>query len=164
MNVDRAPTRQAAHGGQAVETDRARAGTDATADGTSADIAARYRSAVEGGDSDGLAALYRPDALLDAHVPHWRFQAKGREAVAPITWAMPRPGEFTSFEAEAITGGLLVRLAWAQDGAAGGTVSRQLHVWRLFEGRIAEQLIFCAGMWDRHLQERMAVEAPLVRP
>lgn len=32
-------------------------------------------------DFEGLAELYRPDALLDVSVPQWRYQLQGREAI-----------------------------------------------------------------------------------
>ena len=130
-------------------------------------IAERYRAAVEAGDLDALAKVYQPEALLDAHVPNWRFQVQGRHAVAETTGTgLPSPGRFATFDAEATASGdLLVQFEWRQDDEHGGQVSRELHIWRLDEGgRIAEQMLFCAGVWDQQLQAQIADEAPLIRP
>ncbi|QBI18185.1 hypothetical protein ER308_00420 [Egibacter rhizosphaerae] len=134
-------------------------GTRATAD-----LAARYRVAVEADDPRVLIPLYDPGALLDVHVPHWRFQVEGRRPIAEQVCVLPRPGRFTTFDGEATRDGLLVRFEWRQNGPTGDALVRQLHAWRLRDGRITEHLVFCAGVWDRELQQRMAVEAPLVRP
>ncbi len=127
----------------------------------------RYRDAVEAGDLAALAELYHPDVLLDAHVPNWRFQVVGRTEVARFTGSgLPAPGRFTTFEVEPTANGdLLVQLQWHQLTDRGpGATSRQLHLLRLDDGRIVEQTLFCAGVWGPGLQERMAAEAPLVRP
>ena len=130
-------------------------------------IAARYRAAVEAGDLDALAKLYHSEVLLDAHVPNWRFQVQDRHAVAETTGTgLPGPGRFASFDAETTaTGDLLVQFEWHQDEEQGGQVSRELHIWRLDDaGRIVEQIVYCAGVWDQQLQAQMADEAPLIRP
>jgi ketosteroid isomerase-like protein len=127
----------------------------------------RYRDAVEAQDLAALAELYHPDVLLDAHVPNWRFQATGRTEVARFTGSgLPGPGHFTVFEVEPLeSGDLLVQFQWYQQTATGpGATSRQVHILRLREGRITEQTVFCAGVWGRALQQRMAAEAPLVQP
>ena len=131
------------------------------------ELAARYRDAVERADLRTLTGLYHPDVLLDAHVPNWRFQVIGRSEVARFTGnGLPAPGHFERFEAECTADGdLLVQLEWRQDPGDGpGARSRQLHVLRLEGGRIASQTLFCAGVWSPALQQRMAAEAPLVRP
>lgn len=129
-------------------------------------ITERYRKAVEAGDQAALAELYHPEALLDAHVPNWRFQVQGRDAVAARTAGLPRPGRFASFEVEPTASeDVLVQFEWRQHREDGETVTRELHVLRLDpDGRIAEQVLFCAGVWEPELQARMVAEAPLVRP
>jgi ketosteroid isomerase-like protein len=127
-------------------------------------IAERYRTAVEAGDPEGLAKLYHPDALLDAHVPNWRFQVQGRHAIVEHTCRPPAPGGFTSFTAEpTASGDLLVEFEWRQQPDEGGAVMRELHLWQLQDGRIVEQRAYCAGIWSQELQARMADEAPLIR-
>jgi ketosteroid isomerase-like protein len=129
-------------------------------------LAERYRSAVEAGDLAALAKLYQPDALFDAHVPNWRFQVQGRDAIVEHTGgALPGPGRFASFDVEpTASGDLLVQFEWRGQTDGGEAVVRELHVLRLDEGRIAEQVMFCAGIWSPQLQAQMAGEAPLIRP
>ena len=130
-------------------------------------IAGRYCAAVEARDIEMLAGLYHPEVFLDAHVPNWRFQTQGRHAVAETTGTgLPGPGRFAAFDVEpTASGDLLVQFEWRQDEEQGGHVSRELHVWRLDDdGRIAEQVVFCAGVWSPELQAQMADEAPLIRP
>ena len=126
----------------------------------------RYRAAVEAGDLDALAELYHPEALLDAHVPNWRFQVQGARAVAETTvTGLDRPGRFASFEAEpTASGDLLVQAEWRRQTDDGESVVRELQRWRLDDGRIAEQVLFCAGVWDPQPQAQMADETPLIRP
>ena len=129
-------------------------------------IAERYRAAVEARDIETLARLYHPEALLDAHVPNWRFQTQGRHAVAETTGTgLPGPGRFASFDVErTASDDVLVQFEWHQDSEHGGQVSRELHLWRLDGEHIVEQVVYCAGIWDRQLQAQMADEAPLIRP
>lgn len=126
----------------------------------------RYRAAVEAGDLDVLEELYHADVLLDAHVPNWRSQVQGARVVAEMSGTgLPSPGRFTSFDVEpTASGDLLVQFEWHQAAHQGGHVSRELHVRRLDGERIVEHVVFCAGVWDQHLQARMADEAPLIRP
>ena len=129
-------------------------------------ITERYRSAVEARDTETLAELYRADVLLDAHVPNWRFQLHGCHAVADYTGgALPGPGRFATFRAEPTgSGDLLVQFEWRQAVDDDGAVVRQLHLWRLDGGRIAEQTLFCAGVWGPRLQQQMQLHARLLRP
>lgn len=128
-------------------------------------VADQYRTAVEAGDLEALTDLYHPDALLDAHVPNWRFQAQGPQAIVQNTGGLPGPGRFTSLTAEpTASGDLLLQFEWRQDDDEGGAKVRELHLLRLVDGRIAEQILYCAGVWDPQLQARMTEEAPLIRP
>ncbi len=129
-------------------------------------LAERYRAAVESGDQTALARLYHPEVLLDAHVPNWRFQVQGRDAVVEHTGGgLPGPGRFTTFDTvPTASGDLLVQFEWRQDPDHGDAVVREQHLLRLDDGDIVEQTMFCAGVWDPQLQERMAAEAPLIRP
>lgn len=135
---------------------------------TSTALVDTFVRCVEPGKMDALADLYASDVLLDAHVPNWRFQASGREAVVEQMRSWFRAaGRFVELDVEPTAAGdLLVRFEWREhEGSASEIRSRELQVWRLDEdGRIAEQLVFCAGRWDRALVEQMAAEAPLVRP
>lgn len=57
-----------------------------------------------------------------------------------------------------------MRFEWQQAEDQGGHVSRELHLVRLDDiGRISEQTLFCADVWDPELQAQVADEAPLIR-
>ncbi len=124
----------------------------------------RYRSGAAAGAPEELVELFHDDALVDSHVPNWRFQIQGREEAAERACVLPRPGRFTAFTSEPTARGVLVQFEWRRDTAGYEAIVRQLHAWRLVDGRIAEQLVFCSGVWDRQLQELMAAKAPLLRP
>lgn len=134
---------------------------------TGAGFPERFMARMEQGDFDGLTTLYTDDALFDAHVPNWRFQVRGRGEIAEQMKAwFQLPGRFHDVHEEwTAAGEPLVRFEWRErEGSSTQIVSREMQLWRLNDGRIAEQLVFCAGRWDVALVERMAAEAPLVRP
>lgn len=130
-------------------------------------LTATFVRAVSSGHLDELAGLYTDDALFDAHVPNWRFQAAGRDAVLDVLRGWFRaPGRFAEFESEPTAAGdLLVRFEFRErDGTPEEIRTRELQLWRVEEGRISEQIVYCAGRWDGELVARMSAEAPLVRP
>ena len=153
-------------GHHTADTTRAEAVTmtSDTAPSTFDELLERYRAGAEAGTPEELVELFHDDALVDSHVPNWRFQIQGGEEAAERACVLPRPGRFTTFTSEPTARGVLVQFEWRCDTAGYELVVRQLHAWRLVDGLIAEQLVFCAGVWDRQLQELMAVKAPLVRP
>lgn len=127
----------------------------------------RFTSSVERGDSDQLPELYTADAVFDAHVPNWRFQVQGPAAIAEqLKGWFQLPGRFHELQTHATVGGdLLVRFAWCeQEDTEEAITSREMQLWRLAGGQIAEQVVFCAGRWDAHLVSQMTAEAPLRRP
>ena len=55
-------------------------------------IVERLRIALEGSDFGAVASLYAPDAVLDAVVPHWRYQLQGPRAIGDeFNAAYPAP-------------------------------------------------------------------------
>lgn len=130
------------------------------------EIVQSFTSGIAEGDFIAVGELYAPDALMDAHVPDWRFQVHGRRAIVDqlARWFCA-PGVFREVEVEAVAGGdLFVRFEWCEaPGTNEEVISREMHQWRLDGGRISEQVVFCAGRWDRDLVDRMTVEAPRER-
>lgn len=128
----------------------------------------RFVELVEAGAHEQLVSLYTEDALFDAHVPNWRFQRQGPQAIVQeLTSWFGAPGRFSRFDVEpTVSGDLLIELEWRQqEGTAAEIHSREAQRWRLDDaGRIAEQVVYCAGRWDLELIAQMAEEAPLVRP
>lgn len=68
--------------------------TRATYDPT---VAGRLLDALAAHDMACIASLYAPNAVLDAHVPHWRYQLQGGDAItAAIDESYPSPARFTA--------------------------------------------------------------------
>ncbi len=118
-------------------------------------------------DLDGLAELYRPDALLDVSVPQWRYQLQGREAIrhalaeelAPVVGS----GRVTGQRATRTDDGVVVELEvrFEQDGEE--RQWREVHLFHTDGTAITEHLNYCTGVWDAATIARQAVEAPMVR-
>ena len=117
-------------------------------------------------DFDGLAELYRPDALLDVSVPQWRYQLQGREAIrqalaeelAPLAGS----GRVTGQRATRTDDGVVVELEvrFEQDGEE--RQWREVHLFHTDGTAITEHRNYCTGVWDAATIARQAVEAPMV--
>lgn len=119
---------------------------------------------LESGDFAQLAPAYSPNALLDAHVPNWRFQLEGPERITGQfqSW-WPTPGRLTAWGATATDDGFVVQFErWWQEGPD-ELSCRQLHLLRLEAGSVVEQVVYCAGRWGADLRAKMAAASPLVR-
>lgn len=118
-------------------------------------------------DFDGLAELYRPDALLDVSVPQWRYQLQGREAIrqalAEELALVVESGRVTGQRATRTDDGVVVELEvrFEQDGEE--RQWREVHLFHTDGTAITEHLNYCTGVWDAATIARQAVEAPMVR-
>lgn len=118
-------------------------------------------------DFDGLAELYRPDALLDVSVPQWRYQLQGREAIrqalaeelAPLVGSARVTGKRATRTDDGVVVELEVR--FVQDGEE--RQWREVHLFHTDGAAITEHLNYCTGIWDAATIARQAVEAPMVR-
>jgi ketosteroid isomerase-like protein len=118
-------------------------------------------------DFDGLAELYRPDALLDVSVPQWRYQLQGREAIrealaeelAPLVGSARVTGQRATQTDDGVVVELEVR--FVQDGE--DRQWREVHLFHTDGTAITEHLNYCTGVWDAATIARQAVEAPMVR-
>ena len=118
-------------------------------------------------DFDGLAELYRPDALLDVSVPQWRYQLQGREAIrqalaedlAPIVGS----ARVTEQRATPTEDGVVVELEVRFVQAGEERQWREVHLFHTDGTAITEHLNYCTGVWDAATIARQAVEAPMVR-
>lgn len=118
-------------------------------------------------DFDGLAELYRPDALLDVSVPQWRYQLQGREAIrqalaeelAPLDGSARVTGQRATQTDDGVVVELEVR--FEQDGEE--RQWREVHLFHTDGAAITEHLNYCTGVWDAATIARQAVEAPMVR-
>lgn len=119
-------------------------------------------------DMEGLAALYRPDALLDVSVPQWRYQLQGaaaiaeqwREELAPAAGS----GWVASLRETPTADGVAVEVEvhFTLDGEE--RMWREVHLVHTDGEAITEHVSYCTGIWDAATIARHAVEAPMVRP
>jgi hypothetical protein len=92
--------------------------------------------------------LYAPDAVLDATVPMWRFEAHGPTAIATqLSRWFADPGELTEVERSPLPHGESVRftLEWTEDGEPWAV--RQVHFLETSGDRIIRQEAWCGGRW-----------------
>ena len=119
-------------------------------------------------DAGTLATLYKPDVLLDANVPEWRYQLQGVDAVRQQLgeeWApvLAAGHQVTALRARPMDGGLVVEteVRFQEDGEE--RLWRDVHLLRFDGDAIAEHTLYCTGLWDAATIARQAVEAPMVR-
>ena len=119
----------------------------------------------------GLEAAYTDDALFDASVPNWHFQVEGgRAAVDQLSdWFGIAPTVFepvvTATDDGAVVDFELRRNCPgnpAENHAPHLEGTRQAHIFRLRDGKIAEQRVYCSGEWLEEDWKRIDAEAPRV--
>ena len=141
---------------------------DATVTATAVSLAEQIAARLRSFDFDGLADLYRPDALIDVSVPQWRFQLRGRDAVRELfrtDLALVRDsGRVSGWRETPTADGLVVE--WEVRFVAEGEerLFREVHVFRTDGVAITEHADYCTGIWDAATIARQAVEAPMVQP
>jgi hypothetical protein len=104
------------------------------------------------------ADLFTPDAVLDATVPGWRFDARGAEALArEYSGWFSEPAVLEELERLPVDGGevLTYLITWVERGVP--HAAHHCHVLRFGAGgRIAADRFFCGGRWDAGLLAEMA--------
>ena len=104
------------------------------------------------------ADLFTTDAVLDATVPGWRFEARGAEALArQYSGWFSEPAVIEELERLPVDGGEVVTylITWVERGVP--HAAHHCHVLRFGAGgRIAADRFFCGGRWDAGLLAEMA--------
>jgi hypothetical protein len=118
------------------------------------------------GDAARLAAWYGDDVLLDANVPKWRFQVRGRDGVLEglASEELVKPDRRLTFlRATDTASGVL--LETEMRFSEGGTLRqcREAHHLRVRENRVVEHVIWCTGIADADTARRQLIDAPMVR-
>lgn len=116
------------------------------------------------GDPAEFVAECAPDVLLDANVPTWRFQLKGREGVRHLlaeeefvagrtvaTWRSVPTADGLLLEHETYAPMHGERRRW-----------RAVLWFRGTSGAWREIIVYCTGIWDAATISRHAAEAPMV--
>lgn len=131
---------------------------------TESSVAGRFRAALEERDFQTVAALFTPDALLDANIPAWRLQRQGVEAITrQIEEWFPEPARFVEWHERPTEWGAVVECAERKDEAGEELYYREVFLFFTEEGQIANFTFYCTGAWDAATLERHAREAPIVR-
>ncbi len=134
---------------------------------TAPTIAERIAARLHALDYDGLAELYRPDAVVDVSVPQWRYQLQGRPAIRQLLREERRyvesGGRVSSWRVTPTGDGLVaeVEVRFIQEGEE--RQWREVHLFHTDGEAITEHANYCTGIWDAATIARHAVEATMVR-
>jgi len=134
---------------------------------TTTALVERITACLEAGDYEALAALYRPDALLDANVPEWRYQLQGPDAILQLfrEEEMTLAGwRLTSSRATTMAEGVVVEAEVHFDHEGEERLWRNVHIVHTDGEAITDHVIYCTGIWDAATITRQRAEAPMVRP
>jgi hypothetical protein len=115
------------------------------------DPVSRFLAAVTAG-SGVPADLYSPDAVLDATVPMWRFEAHGPAAIATeLSGWYGDPGTLTEVQHSPVPGGVTVRftLEWTEGGQP--WAAHQVHFLATRDDRVIRHEAWCGGRWPAAL-------------
>ena len=131
----------------------------------------RFVEAMRTAQWDGVEAVYTDDALFDASVPNWHFQLEGGDkCVAQLAdWFGIAPTVFehvvTATEDGAVVDFEMRRTCPgnpAENHAPHLEGTRQAHIFRLRDGKIFEERVYCSGEWLEEDWQRIDAEAPKV--
>jgi hypothetical protein len=104
--------------------------------------------------------LYADKARLDATVPGWRFQARGRAQIAAeySSW-YSCPSRIETLERLPIDGGEVVRYFHVFE--LGGTThaAHHVHVIKVRDEQIVSDTVFCGGRWGPEVLAQMGAAA-----
>ncbi len=96
--------------------------------------------------------LFTADAVLDATVPMWRYEATGGEAVRnELAKWYALPACIDRMQRRPFPGGeaIEIDISWVENGVP--HAGHQLHVLGLSGDRIASDTVFCGGRWPAEL-------------
>ena len=115
------------------------------------------------GSAEEFVAQCSPDVLLDANVPTWRYQLKGREGLAHLLAEEFVPGRaVTGWRSVPTSDGLLLEVETHAPVDGEQRRWRSLYWLRGPSGAWSEVVVYCTGVWDAATIARQAVEAPMV--
>ena len=116
-------------------------------------------------DLAALRALCRAELVLDVNVPQWRYQLQGPEAVFEAITAelagIGRP-RVTSSRVTRAASAVAVEVEVCSGCGGEERMWREVHLLRGGNDGIAEDTIYCTGIWDGPTIARHAAEAPMV--
>ncbi len=101
-------------------------------------------------------SAWTDDAVLDATVPHWRFERAGAtEVAAELSCWYAAPTTIESAVRREVHGGEVVELdlSWVEDGVP--HAAHQVHLIAHDGDRISADTIICGGRWPAALLAEM---------
>jgi hypothetical protein len=131
----------------------------------------RFLEALRTAKWAGLEDAYTDDAVFDASVPNWHFQYEGASKCVDqlADWFGIEPTVFeptvTATESGCVVDFELRRMCPgnpAENHAPHLEGTRQAHIFRLRDGKICEQRVYCSGEWLEEDWKRIDAEAPKV--
>jgi hypothetical protein len=128
-------------------------------------LEAAVRQAFLDGDADPLRPWYADDALLDATVPHWRFQVRGRDALLDLLDAeeLRKPERrLAQLRTTPTDAGLLVEVEQRSTEGGEDRWFREVHHLRCDGGLVVEHGVWCSGVADAEAVRQLA-DAPVER-
>jgi hypothetical protein len=138
----------------------------AAASEATASLIHAYTAAFRDADPVAVGSLCADDVLLDANVPHWRFQTAGRDALVDGL----RTSEFgpdyriTEHRGRLTADGAVIELECHLTVDGEDRLAREAHLLRCdHAGQVAEVTVFCTGIWSAETIERQRLHAPMVR-
>ncbi len=100
--------------------------------------------------------VFADDVVLDATVPNWRFDVRGRGAVQDqlAKW-FADPGRFQAIQRTPLPDGELVEftLVWTEGGIE--HTCHQAHIIRTRGNSVSTDTMFCGGRWPADLLSQM---------
>jgi hypothetical protein len=127
----------------------------------------QFRKYTEAGDFDALADLYAEDALLDANVPAWRFQRRGRAEIRDqySQWYPTGGANLVEWRVQPAPWGAVVELAEKfRAGTPKELYARTIEVVVIEGDLITQHTVYCTGPWDSDTVARHQAVAPMARP
>lgn len=126
----------------------------------------RWREAWASNDPEAIGEAYADDALMDANVPHWRFQVQGREAIVEQLREWGRLGviRVAGWQQRATEWGAVVEEESFVGEGPDERYFRVLHCFVTAGDRIVEHVSYCTGVWDKATLERQRAEASAGSP
>lgn len=121
---------------------------------TSASAVQRFLTGVESGQIP--LDLYATDAVLDATVPGWRFQAHGPDAIiAEYARWFTGPCRLHIREQRVLPDGALVRYVQDYDLGPASITTHHMHLLTVVDDRITRDVVFCGGRWSQEVLAKM---------
>lgn len=116
------------------------------------------------GDADGMLALCRPDAVVDANVPQWRYQVHPDALRSQLRENGQMPDRNVTVEYhEATRDGAVVEVQTRGTHDGGPVLVREVWMVRTDGEKVTEWTFYCTGPWDTATIARQRAEAPMLR-